>query len=222
MASYLESTFGLRGKRAVVTGAGIGIGKAIAQALAAAGADVLVHYHSSREPAEALVKEIAASGGKAWSCGADLTDPRDADSLFKRVEEKWGALDILVNNAGDLVKRAKIAELNDETIEKILRVNIHTALHAIRYATPLLKKASDARSAGVPPASPCILNLSSVAAHHGGGNGAVLYAATKGAILTLTRGTAKECAAAAQFLCGPGAAFITGETIEINGGLWLA
>src|SRR5204863_4099647 len=114
----------------------------------------------------------------------------------------------------------------------------------------------------------CILNLTSVAAHHGGGNGAVFYAATKGAILTLTRGMAKEyapeirvnglapgviltdfhrkhstpamldsmsastplkrigtadeCAAAAVFLCSRAAAFITGETIEINGGLGLA
>jgi 3-oxoacyl-[acyl-carrier protein] reductase len=258
MATYLESTFGLAGKRAVVTGAGIGIGRAIAAALAASGAQVLVHYHSSRDAAEALVKEIEAAGGKAWSCGADLTDSKDTESLFKRAGNHWGALDILVNNAGDLVQRVKLSDISDETIEKILRVNIHTALYASRAATPLLKKGADA----------CIINLSSVAAHHGGGNGAVLYASTKGMILTMTRGmskeyapgirvngiapgvimtdfhkkhstpqmlenmsastplkrlgTAEECAAAAVFLCGKGAAFITGETIEINGGLWLA
>ena len=258
MATYLESTFGLAGKRAVVTGGAKGIGGAIAEALAAAGAEVLVHYHSSREAAEALVATIEKRGGKAWSCGADLTDSRDADSLFKRVEQRWGALDILVNNAGDMVERKKVVEASDELIENVLRVNVHTAIYAIRAAAPLLRKGNQAS----------IVNLSSVAAHHGGGNGAVLYAATKGMILTLTRGlckefapdirvngiapgviltdfhkkhstpqmleamtgntplkragSAEECAAAVVFLCSPGAAFITGETIEINGGLWLA
>jgi 3-oxoacyl-[acyl-carrier protein] reductase len=258
MKAYLESAFGLRGKRAVVTGGARGIGKAIALALASSGAEVLVHYHNSREAAVGVVKEINAEGGKAWSCGADLTESKNADSLFKSVEERWGALDILVNNTGDLVQRAKLSEIDNDTIEKIIRVNIHTALYAIRAATPLLRKGT----------GPCIINLSSVAAHHGGGNGAVLYASTKGAILTLTRGmakeyapeirvngiapgvimtdfhrrhstpqmldsmaagtplkrvgTAEECAAAAVFLCGPGASFITGETIEVNGGLWLA
>lgn len=258
MSTYLESNFGLTGKKAVVTGAGKGIGKAIAEALAACGAEVLVHYHSSRNAAETLVKEIESRGGKAWSCGADLTDSKEANTLFKRVEERWGALDILVNNAGDMVQRERMSDIGDELIEKVLRVNVHTAIYAIRAAAPLLRKGNNA----------CVVNLSSVAAHHGGGNGAVLYAATKGMILTMTRGlskefapgirvngiapgailtdfhkkhstpqmletmagntplkrigTAEECAAAVVFLCGPGAAFITGETIEINGGLWLA
>lgn len=258
MNSYLETTFGLSGKKAVVTGAGKGIGKAIAEALAASGAEVLVHYHSSRDAAETLVKEIDSRGGKAWSCGADLTDSKDTDSLFKQVEERWGALDILVNNAGDMVQRSRFSDIGDDVIEKVLRVNVHTAIYAIRAATPLLRKGKNA----------CVVNLSSVAAHHGGGNGSVLYAAAKGLILTMTRGlskeyapgiringiapgailtdfhrkhstpqiletmagntplkrigTAEECAAAVVFLCGPGAAFITGETIEINGGLWLA
>src|ERR1043165_4247827 len=182
MKAYLESAFGLRGKRAVVTGGARGIGKAIALALASSGAEVLVHYHNSREAAVGVVKEINAEGGKAWSCGADLTESKNADSLFKSVEERWGALDILVNNTGDLVQRAKLSEIDNDTIEKIIRVNIHTALYAIRAATPLLRKGT----------GPCIINLSSVAAHHGGGNGAVLYASTKGAILTLTRGMPKE------------------------------
>lgn len=257
-SNYFNNTFGLAGKCALVTGAGRGIGAAIAEAFAAVGADVLIHYHSSKSAAEELVKKIVANGGKAWSLGADLSDSKSAAEFFKRVEASWPSFDILVNNAGDLVQRSKLAELSDETIEKTLRVNIHTAMYSIRGATPLLRKGKE----------PCILNLTSVAAHHGGGNGAVFYAATKGAILTLTRGmakeyapdirvnalapgviltdfhrkhstqqmldsmaastplkrigTAEECAAAAVFLCSKGAAFITGETIEINGGLWLA
>ena len=257
-SDYLEKTFTLKGKRAVVTGAGRGIGAAIAEALASAGAEVLLHYHKSREEAVALAGKIEKSGGKAWSLGADLSISKEANWLFKEVGRHWGAFEILVNNAGDLVQRSKLSEISDETIEKILRVNIHTALYSIRAATPLLIKGYQ----------PSILNLSSVAAHHGGGNGAVFYAAAKGAILTLTRGmakeyapdirvnalapgviltdfhrkhstpqmlesmaagtplkrvgTAEECAAAAVFLSSQGAAFITGETIEINGGLWLA
>jgi 3-oxoacyl-[acyl-carrier protein] reductase len=258
MLPTLQSLFGISGKRAVVTGGGKGIGRAIAEALAAAGAEVLVHYHRSKDAAEAVAAGIVASGGSACTFGADLTQSAEADALFKHVAERWGALNILVNNTGDLVKRARIDTLDDATIEAILRVNVHSTLYSIRAASPLLKKGKDA----------CILNLSSVAAHHGGGNGAVLYASTKGLILTLTRGlskefapdirvnglapgvimtdfhrthstpatleamsnatplkrigTAEECAAAALFLCSPGASFITGETIEINGGLWLA
>jgi 3-oxoacyl-[acyl-carrier protein] reductase len=257
-SNYLQSTFGLTGKRAVVTGAGKGIGRAIAEALAGAGAEVLVHYHSSRAGAEELVKKIEASGGTACSFGADLTDSKDAQNLFKHVEDRWGALNILVNNAGDLVQRVRLEQIDDALIDKVLRVNIHSTVYSIRAAAPLLHKGKDA----------CVINLSSVAAHHGGGNGAVLYAAAKGAILTLTRGlakefapdirvngiapgvimtdfhrthstqqmldtmaqntplkrigTAEECAAAVVFLAGSGASFITGETIEINGGLWLA
>ena len=163
-----------------------------------------------------------------------------------------------MNNSGDLGQRSKIEDLSDELIEAVLRVNIHTALYSSRAAIPLLRKGTN----------PSIINLSSVAAHMGGLNGAALYASTKGAIHTFTRGLAKELApdirvnaiapgvtmtdfqrrhsseqllngvaqrtplkrlgteedmtAAAVFLCGDGASFITGEVIEINGGLWMA
>ncbi len=258
MNNFCEKSFGLKDRRAVVTGAGRGIGRAIAVALAAVGAEVLVHYHTSKEKAEQVVETIHANGGKAWSAGADLTDSAAVKSLFANVEERWGTLDILVNNAGDLVQRCKPENLSDELIEAVLKVNIHTALYSSREAIPLLKKGT----------KPSIINLSSVAAHMGGLNGAALYAATKGAIHTYTRGLAKELApeirvnaiapgltmtdfqrrhsseellnqvaqktplkrignaeemaAAAVFLCGDGASFVTGEVIEINGGLWVA
>lgn len=258
MNNFCEKYFGLENKRAVVTGAGRGIGRAIAEALAAVGTEVLIHYHTSKEKAEQVVEIIQANGGKAWTAGADLTDSAAAKSLFAKVEDRWGTLDILVNNAGDLGQRSKIEDLSDELIEAVLRVNIHTALYSSRAAIPLLRKGTN----------PSIINLSSVAAHMGGLNGAALYASTKGAIHTFTRGLAKELApdirvnaiapgvtmtdfqrrhsseqllngvaqrtplkrlgtaedmaAAAVFLCGAGASFITGEIIEINGGLWVA
>ena len=258
MNNFYEKHFGLKNKRAIVTGAGRGIGKAIAEALAAVGAEVLIHYHTSKAKAEQVAEAIQANGGKAWTAGADLTDSAQVTELFQKVQERWDSLDILVNNAGDLVQRSRIEDLSDELIDTILKVNIHTALYSSRAAIPLLKKGTKSS----------IINLSSVAAHMGGLNGAAVYASTKGAIHTITRGMAKELApdirvnaiapgvtmtdfqrrhsseelldgvaqrtplkrlgteedmaAAAVFLCGDGAAFITGEVIEINGGLWVA
>lgn len=258
MNNYLQEQFDLTGKRAVVTGAGRGIGRAIAEALAGAGAEVCVHYHSSAEAAQEVVTGIKARGSKAWSARADLTKSNEAANLFEQVKQRWGALDILVNNTGDLIARSKIADLTDELIEQVLRVNIHSAVYSSRAAIPLLAEGN----------GPCIINLSSIAAHNGGAGGAVFYATTKGALLTYTRGLAKELAptirvngiapgvaltdfhrdktteeqlaiftkntplqrlgaaedhgAAAVFLCSHGASYITGEVIEINGGLWVA
>lgn len=258
MNEYLTARFGLDGRRAAVTGAGRGIGRAIAEALAAAGAEVLVHYHRSRQPAEEAARGIESRGGRAWTAQADLTDSAQVRRLFRQVEERWGGLDILVNNTGDLVQRSSIGELSDELLERVVRVNLHSALYCSREAIPLLRRGT----------APCIVNLSSNGAHTGGGAGAVLYCAAKGAIHTFTRGLATELApgirvnaiapgtiltdfhrvhtpeerlaamaantplkrlgeaedvsAAVVFLCGAGAAFITGEVIEINGGLTMA
>jgi 3-oxoacyl-[acyl-carrier protein] reductase len=258
MNNKLEKWFGLQGRRALVTGAGRGIGRAIAEALAATGAEVCVHYHSSTDAANETVSSINSAGGKAWAARADLTQSSQAAALLAEVDNRWGALDILVNNAGDLVQRSPVETFTDELLERVLQVNIHTTIYATRAAIPLLRKGKH----------PSIINLSSIAAHNGGANGATIYAATKGAIHTYTRGLAKELApdirvnaiapgvimtdfhkrhsteqslapvagntpmkrlgepedhaAAAVFLCGNGASFITGEVIEINGGLWLA
>ena len=262
MSNYFEDQFGLKGKRALVTGAGRGIGRAIAEAFAAAGAEVCIHYNKSEsaanECAGAIEKQFGP--GRAWCVGGDLTDSAAVNTVFEKVAARWnGALDILVNNTGDLVQRSKIADFTDDLLERVIRVNVHSAVYCTRAAIPLLKRSGN---------DPLIINLSSIAAHNGGANGATIYAATKGAIHTYTRGLAKELApdirvngiapgvaftdfhrthstpealaavtnntplrrlgtaednaGAAVFLASKAGSFITGEVIEINGGLWVA
>ena len=258
MKNVFEKFFSLTEKRAVVTGGGRGIGRAVAEALAGAGAEVCVHYYSSKDKAQNVVKIIEADGGKAWSAGADLTDSASTKALFKEVEARWGALDILVNNAGDLVQRSKIEDFSDDLIDTVIKTNIYTTVYSSREAIPLLRKGSGAS----------IVNIGSIAARNGGLNGATLYASTKGAIHTYTRGLSKELApdirvnaiapgiietdfqarhssdellqsvaertpvkrnghaeemaAGVLYLCGPGAGFVTGETLDMNGGLWFS
>src|SRR5690242_19474874 len=102
MSNFFETNFGLPGKSALVTGGGRGIGLAIAEALAAAGADVCVHYHSSESAAHEVVNVIKKTGRDAWCAGGDLTHSADANALLKQVSDRWnGSLDILVNNTGD-------------------------------------------------------------------------------------------------------------------------
>src|SRR5262245_17321404 len=184
---YLQEQFGLAGKRALITGAARGIGRAIADALCAAGAEVCIHFNKSREAANDAVASLEKDfgAGRAWSVGGDLTNSAQVHSVFETIGARWGgALDILVNNTGDLVQRCKIAEFSDDLLERVLRVNIHSAVYCTRAAIPLLRRGKD----------PVIINLSSVAAHNGAANGATIYAATKGAIHTYTRGLAKELA----------------------------
>jgi 3-oxoacyl-[acyl-carrier protein] reductase len=255
---YVESQFSLAGKRALVTGASRGIGRATAEALAAAGADVVVHYNRSSDAAENVVQLIRKSGGRAEIVQADLGSAADINRMFETIRGRWNALDILVNNAGDMWGRSPLADMDDAAIDHVLRVNLTGTMLVTRAAIPLLKSGNQ----------PAIVNLSSVAAHNGGAGGVTVYAAAKGGIHTLTRGLAKElgptirvnaiapgfimtdihqrfstperldaatkatplarvgsaeeCASVIVFLCAPASAFITGEVIEVNGGLWLA
>src|SRR5215510_9883558 len=134
MSNYLSNQFGLQGKRALVTGAGRGIGRAIAEALALAGAEVLVHYNSSEQPARELVEKINKSGGKAWSAGADLTEPSKVHGLFESIQKRWDSLDILVNNAGDLVARSKVENFTDDLLDRVMRLNFNSAVYVTRGA----------------------------------------------------------------------------------------
>ncbi|QYH34827.1 SDR family NAD(P)-dependent oxidoreductase [Salinibacterium sp. M195] len=174
----------LTGRRALVTGAGAGIGAAIAKALAAAGADVVVHYANSEAGATAVKEEIEAGGHRALAVQADLTDSAQATKLVDAAVEFLGGLDILVNNAGHLVGRATIMETTDERWNEVMDVNIASTFFTTRQALPALAESEHGR----------IITMASLAAENGGGAGSVVYATSKAAVVGFTRALAKEIA----------------------------
>ncbi|MEV8249874.1 SDR family NAD(P)-dependent oxidoreductase [Microbacterium sp. NPDC076768] len=174
----------LNGRRAVVTGAGAGIGAAIARTLAEAGADVVVHYAHSEEGAHSVRDEITALGRRATAIQADLTDSAQADKLINEAAEFLGGIDILVNNAGHLVGRAATAETTDERWHQIMDVNVSSTFYTTRRALPLLTASGNGR----------VIQMSSLASENGGGAGSTGYATAKAAVVGFTRALAKEVA----------------------------
>lgn len=168
----------------LVTGAGSGIGAAVARGFAARGAMVAVHYHRNREGAEHVVEGITAGGGQAAPVTADLSDPGGAEGLVDGVAERYGRLDVLVNNAGDLVRRTAVAALSDEAFRGVMELNMTSVFAASRQVIPVMRRQG----------SGAIVNMTSVAARTGGAGGSVAYATAKGAVSTFTRGLAKELA----------------------------
>src|SRR5687768_1940779 len=100
----------LEGKVAVVTGAGKGIGAAVARGFARSGAQVVVHYNSSADAAQAVADELAADGTKVTLVQADMTDREAVARMFADIAEQLGSIDILVNNAGGITERSLIDE----------------------------------------------------------------------------------------------------------------
>jgi 3-oxoacyl-[acyl-carrier protein] reductase len=246
----------LTGKVALVTGAGAGIGRAIAEALGSRGASVAVHHFKSREGAEAAA---AAIGNRSAAFQADLTQHDQVEALVAAVEKTLGPVDILVNNAGDLIERRTLVEMTEALFRKVVDVNLTSTFFCCQAVAPSMI----ARATGV------IVNMASLAAHNGGGPGAFAYAASKAAVIAMTKaiarelgpkgirvncvspgligdtqfhgrftkpdafdamaktvplgraGTPAEVATVVAFLAGDGAAYLAGETIEINGGMFM-
>ncbi len=175
----------LEGQIALVTGAGAGIGRAVALELARGGAAVAVHYHRSREGAEAVVAQVKAGGGKAIAVGGDLTKREDAERVVTQAAEGLGPIDILVNNAGDMVERRPFLEMTDDLWQKVFDLNVTSTFFC---SQPVARAMVERKRGGA------IVNMSSLAAHNGGGAGAGAYAMSKAAILGLTKAMAKELA----------------------------
>ena len=172
----------LAGKVVFISGASTGIGAAAARAFAARGAHVVVHYNSSKEEAEAVAAEVRAAGSKAVTIGADVRDTAAINAAVSKAVEQMGRIDVLINNAGALVKRAPLETVTDELFDEIININARSVVAFTRAVIPVMR----AQGGGN------IINVTSVAARHGGGPGALIYAASKGFVSTITRGMAKE------------------------------
>ncbi len=174
-----------RGRVALVTGAGSGIGYEIALALGRAGSRVGVHYRSSADKAQALVDQIRSAGGEAVALQADLSRAQQVEKLFGDLDCAFGGqIDMLVNNAGDWMDKFLIIECSIEQWDKMFDVNAKSIFLCCQQAARRMVKQR----------SGSILNMGSIAGHTGGGGGTVPYAAAKGAVHTFTRGLAKELA----------------------------
>ena len=172
----------LAGKVAIVTGGGRDIGRACALRLAEAGAAVAINYFNSAQGAESAVAEIAASGGRALAVQGDMTAMDDALALVDAARTLGEGIDILVHVTGGLVARKTMAEMDMDHWHRVMNLNATSFVHAIKAVLPHMSKGG------------AIVGIASQAGRDGGGSGAVAYGASKGAMMTMTRGLAKELA----------------------------
>ena len=249
----------LKNKRALITGASGGIGRAAAIELAARGAQVAVHYFKNQAGAEETAKMIPGAATPVKVIQGDLSTQAACHQAVKEAEQALGQIDILVNNAGDLIARHALADITPEFWDQVMTTNVSSALYCTQAAAPKM----------IQRGSGSVINLSSLAAWNGGGVSAAPYASAKGAIVSLSKALAKELspsgirvncvspgligetqfharftpkdkfeniaksvplgrsgspeevARVVAFLAGEDSAYLTGETIEINGGLYM-
>lgn len=172
----------LNGKVALVTGASRGIGKAIALALAEAGADVAVNYAGNEQAAEEVVKSVEALGRQAMKIRADVGDSAQAEEMVKAVVDRFGKIDILVNNAG-ITRDNLLMRMKDEEFDQVIQTNLKGVFNCIRAATRPMMKQRFGR----------IINIASVVGSTGN-PGQANYAAAKAGVAGLTRAAARELA----------------------------
>lgn len=245
----------LADRAALVTGAGRGIGRAIALQLASEGARVAVNFSRSELQAGEVVDEIIRQGGHAFAVAADVSDGQQVADMVRTVVERLGRLDILVNNAG-ITRDRLLLRMTDEDWDAVLDTNLKGAFHCIRSAAAqMLKQRSGA-----------IVNVGSIIGRCGQA-GQANYAASKAGLIGLTRSAARELGSRAirvnavapgyvetdmtaalkpeqrdtllgqvalarlgrvedvarvvSFLCSDDSAYIQGEVIAVDGGLFM-
>ncbi len=245
----------LEGAVVVVTGAGRGMGRAIAEELGSAGAKVVVNYSRSKEPAEEVVQKLSQNGGgEAVAIGADVSDPDQARKLIEETLERFGRIDVLVNNAGITIDRT-MRKLTTDDWDKVVQVDLNSAYYTVKAAL----------SQFIEQESGTIINISSFVGQ-AGNFGQTNYSAAKAGMIGFTKSAAqelarynvtvnaicpgfietdmfsavpeevkdrirkriplgrigepREVARAVRFLVEDGA-YITGQTININGGIYM-
>jgi 3-oxoacyl-[acyl-carrier protein] reductase len=247
--------FDLSGKVAVVTGGSRGIGRSVSEVLAAQGARVVLTYVKGEAEARSVALGITAKGGQAEAIGFDVADMKATEEAIAAAAKRLGRLDILVANAGVSMDNL-LLRVKEEEIDRVLAVNLKGAIASARAATKVMMRARTGR----------VIFLSSVVGEMGNA-GQTVYAASKAALLGLTRtlareyasrnitvnavapgfidtdmttaisgdakvkmlegiplgrtGRAEEVAAAIAFLCSDEAAYVTGQTLRVNGGMYV-
>jgi len=245
----------LEGAVVVVTGAGRGMGRAIAEELGSAGAKLVVNYSRSKEPAEEVVQKLSRNGGgEAVAIGADVSKPDEAKKLIEETLERFGRIDVLVNNAGITVDKT-MKKLTTDDWEKVIQVDLNSSYYTVKAAL----------SQFIEQQSGTIINISSFVGQ-AGNFGQTNYAAAKAGMIGFTKSAAQELARynvtvnaicpgfietdmfsavpeevkdrirasiplgrigephevarAVRFLVEDGS-YITGQTININGGIYM-
>ena len=243
----------LKDKVALVTGASRGIGREIAQTLAAYGASVIVNYNGSKDRADEVVEMISAAGGKAIAVKADVAKAEEIARLFEEAQAAFGRIDILVNNAG-ITRDNLILKMSEEEYDTVLDTNLKGAFLCMKHAAKIMLRHKNGR----------IINISSISGIAGNA-GQANYCAAKAGLIGLTKslakelgsrgitvnavapgfietemteklseqvkegmlaqiplkraGSVKDIAEAVAFLASERAAYITGQTLSVNGGM---
>lgn len=245
----------LTGKIAVVTGAGRGIGRAIALHFAGLGADLVLNYRNSEAAVAGVKEEVEGLGRRACLVQADISRFEETKKLMDEAKAAFGRIDVLVNNAG-ITKDGLLMRMKEEDFDTVVDTNLKGAFFCIRHASAIMLRQRYGR----------IVNISSVVGLMGNA-GQCNYAASKAGLLGLTKSAAKELAAkgitvnavapgfietdmtaalpeevraeyrkaipagrlgsaqdvaeAAAFLASDSAAYITGQVLSVNGGLYM-
>ncbi len=131
----------LAGKKALVTGGAVRIGRDIVKALAQEGCGVVIHYRNSADAAEALCREIRESGGEAWTTAGELADPDSTSSMFREALDSAGSLDILINNAS-LFNKETLRASTDESVQREFRVNLFAPMQLTRLLADAMNPGS--------------------------------------------------------------------------------
>jgi NAD(P)-dependent dehydrogenase (short-subunit alcohol dehydrogenase family) len=171
----------------IVTGSGRGIGAATARLAAARGYAVCVNFASNRAAADALVGDIIDAGGEAFAQRADVARREEVAALFEAVDQRYGGLAGLVNNAGVAGRVSPLAEADPVTIDRVIDVNVKGTIWCSQEAVRRMSTALGGKGGA-------IVNISSGSATIGSPGQYVWYAASKGAVDSLTMGLAKELA----------------------------
>lgn len=172
----------LMNKVVLVTGAGRGIGAATAKLLAMQGYKVCVNYRTKAESAQQVVADIKRQGGSAFAFAADVSQENEVIKLFQAINDQYGAVTHLVNNAGILFTQSTLADLSVERFNKVLITNVTSCFLCCREAIKQM------------PNGGAIVNVSSAASRIGAPNEYIDYAASKGAMDSLTKGLSLELA----------------------------